>query len=90
MGIEAKKSDKTYYDSHRRPELVLQTLDAYYFSFPSVEEGFKAYLAFIEANPRYKKALAADLKWIIFRKLVEAGYATGNDGKGGGYTLNLS
>ena len=85
LGIDAKKSDKTYYDATEAKTGAADP-NAYYFSFPSVEEGFKGYLAFIEANPRYGEALAANSEMEYLRKLVEANYATGNDGKGGGYT----
>ena len=84
-GIDAKKSAKTYRDSTEARTGAADP-DAHYFSFPSVEEGFKAYLAFIELNPRYGEALAANSEMEYLRKLVEANYATGNDGKGGGYT----
>ena len=84
-GIDAKKSAKTYRDSTEARTGAADP-DAHYFSFPSVEEGFRAYLAFIELNPRYGEALAANSEMDYLRKLVEAGYATGNDGKGGGYT----
>ena len=84
-GIDAKKSDKTYRDSTEARTGAADP-DAHYFSFPSVEEGFKAYLAFIELNPRYGEALASGSEMDYLRKLVNAGYATGSDGKGGGYT----
>ena len=84
-GIDARKSDRTYRDSTEARTGAADP-NAYYFSFPSVEEGFKAYLAFMELNPRYGEALAANSEMDYLRKLVEAGYATGNDGKGGGYT----
>lgn len=84
-GIDAKKSAKTYRDS-TEARTGAAAPDAHYFSFPSVEEGFKAYLAFIELNPRYGGALDSGSEMDYLRKLVEAGYATGNDGKGGGYT----
>lgn len=89
MGIEAKKSDKTYYDD-TEAKTGAANPNAYYFSFPSVEEGFKGYLAFIEANPRYKKALAAGSEMDYLRGITKAGYATGNDGKGGGYIESIS
>ena len=88
-GIDAKKSDKTYRDSTEARTGAADP-DAHYFSFPSVEEGFKAYLAFIELNPRYKEALAASSEMDYLRGLVKARYATGNDGKGGGYIEAIS
>ena len=88
-GINAKKSDKTYRDSTEARTGAADP-DAHYFSFPSVEEGFKAYLAFIELNPRYKEALAAGSEMDYLRGLVKAQYATGNDGKGGGYIEAIS
>ncbi len=83
-GIEAKKSDKSYYDSTEARTGAADP-NAFYFSFPNLEEGFKGYLAFIEMNPRYAKALAAESETDYLRLMTEAGYATGNDGKGGGY-----
>lgn len=84
-GIDARKSDRTYRDSTEARTGAADP-NAYYFSFPSVEEGFKAYLAFIELNPRYGEALDSGSEMDYLRKLVEAGYATGSDGEGGGYT----
>lgn len=47
----------------------------YYMEFDSIEDSFKGYQNFIETNPRYKKALAADSAEEYIQELKKAGYA---------------
>lgn len=55
------------------------TIQDQFFNFPSTRDGVKAYMLFVENNPRYGEALQADSTREYLNRLGEAGYATEPD-----------